>query len=246
MNSIVLSTANAKTSESNRLRRSLTMPLRLQDNLISLSHCSIWYTWKNFTQAYGNTAFSYVHIPSNTQMSASVPDGSYSVRDINNFIHQTMLDNGHQNSDETYDINVYANNVYNRVTITVSQDYLFVMRTGFRETLGFDTSQASLTNGQFNGNLVPKIEKVDTVLIHCNLVNNQIVSDSSILHSFIPNQSFGTILEVKPNYPQWRFARNATFNEIEVWFTDQSGNALAMEDNILVELQIRHKRYNLE
>ena len=241
MNSIVLSTANAETGENHRLRLNLTSPVRLDGNLISLSHCSIYYNWRNLKAEYGNTEFFYTHHPSGTVIQATITDGSYSVEDISNFVYHTMLLNKHQNADGTYGINIYPNSVYNRVTITVSADFTFSMKAGLMETLGFDSSQQHITNTEVNGNLVPKLEKVDTVLIHCNLVDNRVTYDSSILHAFVPNDSFGKLLSISPNYPQHRYCRNATFDFVEVYFTDQDGKALDVEDRLLVELQIVDK-----
>ena len=149
--------------------------------------------------------------------------------------------NNHEESDGTFGINIYANPVYNRVTISVSADFRFSMDDGLAETLGFDSGQKVFSNTEENGNLVPKIEKVDTVLIHCNLVNNRITYDSNVLYAFVPNDSFGKLLSIRPNYPQNRYCRNASFNFIEVKFTDQDGRDLDIEDNLLVELQIIDK-----
>ena len=240
MNSIVLTTANAKTEDSHKLRLYLTSDLKLENSLISLGHCSIYYNWKNFKAEYGNTEFLYEDLRTGFTVQATIPDGSYSVRDINNFIHHLMTINKHVNSDGTFGINLYANAVYNRVTITVSADYAFGMKAGLRETLGFDSSQTRITNSEANGNLVPRLERVENVLIGCNLVDNRVTHNSSILYSFTPDQSFGSLLTIKPYYPQTRFCRNASFNYIEVSFTDQDGKPLDVEDKILVELQIKN------
>ena len=48
MDSVVLITANAKTSEANKLRLELTSNLRLENQVISMSHLSIYCTWSNF------------------------------------------------------------------------------------------------------------------------------------------------------------------------------------------------------
>ena len=149
--------------------------------------------------------------------------------------------NNHEESDGTFGINIYANPVYNRVTISVSADFRFSMDDGPAETLGFDNGQKVISNTEDNGNLVPKIEKVDTVLIHCNLVNNKITYDSSVLYAFVPDDSFGKLLSIRPNYPQHRYCRNASFNSVEVSFTDQDWKALDIEDNLLIELQIIDK-----
>ena len=244
MNSIVLSTANSKTDRNNVLRLNLTSDLKLEDNLVSLSHCSVYYTWKNFKREYGNTDFTYTDLQANVTYPITIPDGSYSIKDINHFIHHSMNLNSHVNSDGTFGIDLYANSVYNRVTISVSADYRFSMSNGLAETMGFDSSQTSITNTEVNGTLVPKIERVDNVLIHCNLVDNRVTHNSSILYAFVPNDSFGNLLSISPNYPQNRYCRKASFNFVEVYFTDQDGRPLDVEDRLLVELQIVDK--NLE
>ena len=55
MDSIVLTTANAGTSENHKLRLELSSDLRLKDSLVSLSHLSLYYTWNNFSDRYGKT-----------------------------------------------------------------------------------------------------------------------------------------------------------------------------------------------
>ena len=87
MDSVVLTTDNAKTSEANKLRLELTSNLRLKNQVISMSHLSICYTCRNFKAEYGNTQLDYTHIPSSTSVSISIQDRSYSVEHINNFIH---------------------------------------------------------------------------------------------------------------------------------------------------------------
>ena len=241
MNSIVLSTANSKTDKNNLLRFNLTSDLKLENNLISLSHCSIYYNWKNFKSEYNNTEFEYTDLNTSKAYRIIIPNGSYSISDLNNFIHHHMTLSSHVNSDGSFDINLYTNPVYNRVTITVSSKFRFWMSDGLLQTLGFDGSQNNITNTEVNGNLVPRLERVDTVLIHCNLVDNRVTHNSSILHAFIPNNSFGSLLSVTPNYPQNRYCRNASFNYIEVYFTDQDERPLDVEDKILVELQITEK-----
>ena len=47
------------------------------------------------------------------------------------------------------------------------------------------------------GEDVPHLELVELVLIHCNLVNDY-QQDSRILNTFVPNKSFGSLLEISP------------------------------------------------
>ena len=47
-----------------------------------------------------------------------------------------------------------------------------------------------------NGENVFHLEIVELVLVHCNLVNNDYQHDSRILYAFVPNKSFGSLLEI--------------------------------------------------
>ena len=49
-----------------------------------------------------------------------------------------------------------------------------------------------------NGENVPHLEIVELVLAHCNLVNNDYQQDSRILFYFVPNKTFGSLLEISP------------------------------------------------
>ena len=49
-----------------------------------------------------------------------------------------------------------------------------------------------------NGEDGPHIEIAELVLVHCNLVNNDYQQDSRILYTFVPNKTFGNLLEISP------------------------------------------------
>ena len=42
-----------------------------------------------------------------------------------------------------------------------------------------------------DGENVPKLESVEAVLVHCNLVNNNYREASKVLFIFVPNKQFG-------------------------------------------------------
>ena len=45
---------------------------------------------------------------------------------------------------------------------------------------------------------VPHLEFTEVVLVHCNIVNNDYQQDSRVLHAFVPNKAFGSLLEISP------------------------------------------------
>ena len=44
-----------------------------------------------------------------------------------------------------------------------------------------------------NGKNVPHLEITETVLVHCNFVNNYYQKDSIVLHIIVLNKSFGQL-----------------------------------------------------
>ena len=79
-----MSTANSETDRNNVLRLNLTSDLRLEDNLVSLSHCSIYYTWKNFKSEYGNTDFSYTDLNGVDLSGKNLQSADFTGADIEN------------------------------------------------------------------------------------------------------------------------------------------------------------------
>ena len=77
---------------------------------------------------------------------------------------------------------------------------------------------------------------VELVLIHCSLVNNNYQQNSRILYTFVPNKPFGSLLEISPPNHIFLKTFNSEFKEIEVWFTNQIGQPLEVEDKINLTL----------
>ena len=90
-----------------------------------------------------------------------------------------------------------------------------------------------------NGENVPYLEIVELVLVHCNLVNNDYQQNSRILYAFVPNKTFGSLLEILPPNHLFLKTFNSEFQEIKIWFTDQTSKPLEVEDKINITLIIK-------
>ena len=86
---------------------------------------------------------------------------------------------------------------------------------------------------------MPHLEIIEVVLVHCNLVNNDYQQDSRILYTFVPNKPFGSLLEISPTNDIFLKIFNSEFQEIKVWFTDQTIKPLEVEDKINLTLIIK-------
>ena len=102
--------------------------------------------------------------------------------------------------------------------------------------LGSNESKITKDN---NGENVPHLEVVELVLVHCNLVNNDYQQNSRILFTFVPNKAFGSLLEISPKNHVFLKTFNSEFQQIKIWFTDQTSKPLKVEDRIHVTLIIK-------
>ena len=60
-----------------------------------------------------------------------------------------------------------------------------------------------------------------------------------ILFAFVPNKSFGSLLEISPTNHVFLKTFNSEFQEVKVWFTDQTSKLLELEDKTNITLIIK-------
>ena len=77
-----------------------------------------------------------------------------------------------------------------------------------------------------DGENVPKLEYVENVLMHCNLVNNSYQQSSKLLFTFVPHKQFGQLITISPHLLTMLQTANAEFQSIQGWFTDQNNRLL--------------------
>ena len=85
---------------------------------------------------------------------------------------------------------------------------------------------------------VPKLESVEVVLVHCNLVNKNYEQASKVLFTFVPNKQFGQLVNILPHSLTMLSTTNTEFSSIEMWFTDQNSEPLEIEENVNMTLTI--------
>ena len=89
-----------------------------------------------------------------------------------------------------------------------------------------------------NSENVPKLESVEVVLVHCNLVKNDYQHSLKVLLSFVPNKQFGQLINISPNTLTMMNTVNTEFSFIKIWFTNQASKGLEIEDNLNLTLII--------
>jgi hypothetical protein len=67
-------------------------PQRFENKKVALTHCSVYKQWENITSAYSNNTFTITWL--NSTINAIIPDGNYTVSQINDYIQYVLYSNG--------------------------------------------------------------------------------------------------------------------------------------------------------
>ena len=118
--------------------------------------------------------------------------------------------------------------IENGITFKIKSGYYLELLTP--ETMKLLGSTERKITKDKNGEKVPHLEVVELVIVHCNLVNNDNQQHSRILYTFFPNKPFGSLLEISPTNHIFLKIFNSEFQEIKIWFTDQTSKPLEVED----------------
>ena len=159
---------DSKINEPHRFKFELTDKLNLKNpnkNMV-LANLSIYYTWTNIKSEYNNNKFK-ISAPT-WDDTFDLPDGSYSIDDIQDYFE--FIIKKHKTLTEVPLVEIYPNKIKNRI--------VFKIKTGFKlefltpETMRLLGSTKKVVYKDKNGEIVPKLESVEVVLVHCNTFFN--------------------------------------------------------------------------
>ena len=224
-----MNTENSKINESNKFiyqftdKRILKTPNNKNIGLINLR---IYYTWKNIKSVYRNNKFKISAPTWNDDF--ELLDCSYSISDIQDYFE--FIIKKHKTFAENPPTQIYPNKTKNRI--------VFKVKTGYKLELLSPETMKLLGNAEKDadkdkdGEDAPKLESVEVVFVHCNLVNGSYQEASKILFTFVPNKQFGQLITISPHLLTMLKATSAGFQSVELWFTDQNNRPLEIEDSV--------------
>ena len=116
-----MNSENSKTSKPYVLILKPTdkLDLRRGEKSIALSNLSINYAWKNIKSSYNNNKFKISTPAWNDKF--KLPDGSYSVSDIQDYFEYILKKHGENIDDPS--IRIYVNKIENRSTFKIKKGY---------------------------------------------------------------------------------------------------------------------------
>ena len=128
------------------------------------------------------------------------------------------------------------NKIKNRIVLEIKTGYKLELLS--EETMQLLGSSEKFIDKNKDGEIVPRLEAVEVVLVHRNLVNYNYQQASKVLFTFVPNKQFGQLITITPHSLTMLKTTNAEFPFIEIWFTDQNNRPLEIEDNVNITLII--------
>ena len=227
-----MNTANSKTKHSNKFVYNFTDRLNLKNpnKNIALANLSIYCTWKNVKSDYNNNKFK-ISAPTLSD-TFDVPDGSYSIAALQNYFEYIIKK--HETIADVSPVLIYVNEINNRIVFKIKSRYKLELLS--KETMELLGSSTDTIDGDKNSELIPKLENVELVLVHCNLVNNSYQQASIVLFTFVPNKKYGQLITVSPETLIMSKTVNTEFSFVEIWFTDQDNRPLEIEDSVNISL----------
>ena len=144
---------------------------------MALANLSICYTWKNIKSAYNNNKFKISAPTWNDEF--DLPVGSYFISNFQDYFEYIIK--RHETIANNLPMQIYMNKIKTRI--------IFIIKSGYKLDLLPPEDK----------NCVPKLESVEVILVHCNLVNNNYQEAFKVLFTFVPNKQFSQLINISPH-----------------------------------------------
>ena len=114
------------------------------------------------------------------------------IQDYSKYIikkHDTIVDNP--------PVQIDTNKIKNRTAFKINTGYELELLSP--KIIRLLQSTNNNVDQDKNGEDAPKLEPVEVVLVHCNLVNNNYQQASKVLLTFVPNKQFWQLITIAPH-----------------------------------------------
>lgn len=242
-----------------------------KNSRMRLLQCSLYFSWFNITAKFGNNQIQYTWVDASVETITfpdglySIEDIAAYIREYMHARTHYTLNGG----ESVYYFELVPNQVYQKTTLTLnpipssgvtlppgatwslpSSDTVMQMtinNKGLGVIIGFPLgSYPSVSQSvmyQVNSPNVPQISPTTTVLVNCNMIGNTSLQPrhQNVLYAFSPTVDRGQLQVVEPQTVQWEEVMPADYRRMEIYFTDQRGVALQINDpEIFVMVQVEN------
>ena len=128
---------------------------------------------------------------------------------------------------------IYVNKIEKRIEFEIKTGYNLELLTPVTMKL-LGSTKSKMTKKE-NGETIFNFEITELLFVQY-IINNNYQRNSRVLYTYIPNESFGQLLDISPKNFIFLKTFNSLFSYMEVWVTDQNSNPLEIEDKINITL----------
>lgn len=235
---------------------------------IAVSSVTVPYSTFNVSAAYGNNSFSYRY--NGTNFAVDMLDGFYDMTDFNAMLQAAFVRNGHYLIDNVGDYWFPGSLAYNPslyaiqftalpIPATVPVGYtnpanfspaattsiqLVIPDTPVKAIFGFSPgiypAAPSATLYNVVSDQVPVGSPLNSIVIRCNLAQNQVSNPPDVLFAVSPNVAFGSNIVVQASEYAWSNVRRGNFPALEIQLVDENFNQIACRDpNVCILLLLK-------
>ena len=204
---------------------------------MALVNLETYFSFPNMDSSNHNFRYS----PDNgaTWVNINIPEGSYELVDINEYIQRIMRENGHYDStSDEYNITLEANNNTLKSVLNIAANYMvdLTSKNSVRSVLGFNALMYS--SGYNESENIVNILSVTSLRITSDIIGSSYSngSNENTIYSFFPSVGPGyKIIEVPVNLVYLPITMN-TISSMETKLIDQNGKLINLRGE---ELSIR-------
>jgi hypothetical protein len=204
---------------------------------MALVNLETYYSFPNIDATNNN--FRYSPDAGKTWFNIHIPEGSYEIEDINDYVRRTMKENRHYDAaNEKYDIKIEPNNNTLKCVMNITRNFKvdFTVANSIRKVLGFNSRV--YTAGYHESENIVNIINVNSLRVTSDIIGASYSNGEheNTIYSFFPNVGPGyKIIETPVNLVYLPITLN-TISQMETRLTDQDGKLLNLRGE---ELSIR-------
>ena len=185
---------NNRSSHSNTIDRYLNEKIDFTGKSIAVSYIHFYDTFHNISSQLDNNKLKYIY--NNIEYEVIFPNGTYTYKDIDNYMHFSMKKNGHvtldkETNSEIYGVNFIVNTVFTCLSVRIQEKYILIVESeGISRFLGINVGRYE---ADFNSPKIPDITMgFDTMFIHCSVVNNSLIPEfNTVIFTCPINKNLG-------------------------------------------------------
>lgn len=244
------------------------------NSTMCVGNIQIPYAFPNVSSSYNNQSFQITWRVGATvsTYTLTLPQGFYTINDINNYIQQYCIANGFylidSNGNNVYYLNLSYNQTFYAIqllcflvptslpsgytqpanfagypSVATSQGFNVLSSNNFGTLIGFNSGNYGNSNVNVSklSDFTPIGSNINSIVVRCNLVNNNVSNITDILDSFpIGTTSYGSNINYVPSFEKRVQLNQGSYSQMIITLTDQNNNLInSLDPNVCITLLIK-------